>query len=267
MRGAIIQFAVKKQDKSYNFNRAEALLRQAAAQGAEMAVLPELWSSGFDVENADVVGESSRGETVSFLRNMAAELNIFIGGASFIENRQDKYYNTSVAIDRQGNLLAKYRKAHLFSYEMNEGQYLQAGEEWVMYQYPTATPLTVGMLICYDLRFPEFARNMALRGTRIFTVPACWPKARISEYELFCRARAAENRCFLLSANYCGGEASDFCGNSLIVSPFGEVLARGNNHEQVLVAEMDLQLFANPHLFNSVNDRRQLLDEIDDSQL
>ncbi len=266
MRAAVIQMAVQKNNRAENFRQAEALLRQAAADGAELAVLPELWSTGFAVEQAAELAESVRGDTVSLLRSLAAELHLAIGGASFLEERQNKYYNTSVAIDSKGTLLAKYRKAHLFRYEMHEDQYLQAGEEWVLYESPEAG-LTTGMLICYDLRFPEFARNMALRGARIFTVPACWPKARISEYELFCRSRAAENRCFLLSANHCGDAQGNFCGNSVIVSPFGEVLAKGDNQAQVLTAELDFAVFANPHLFNSFHDRRQLLDEIDDSQL
>lgn len=268
MRVAVIQFDIKKHDSVSNQQKAAELIASAAAQGAEFVVLPELWSTGFDLENTTDLAQTLHGQTVDFMRNIAAEHNIYIGGGSFIEQKHDKYYNTSLAIDPQGNIIAKYRKAHLFSYEMHEDKYLSSGDEWVMYNYNGIdNEFIVGMLICYDLRFPEFSRNMALRGVRLFTVPACWPKSRVSEFELFCRARAAENRCFLLSANYTDTKSDIFVGNSLIVSPFGEIIAKGYNEEKAIIADIDLNLFSKKEMFSSFNDRRQILDEIDDSQL
>lgn len=263
MRVAIIQMKSISGDKAANFRLAEQLLQQAAGGGACFAVLPELWSTGFDLAQAVVCGESLQGETVAFLRHMAQSLSLEIGGGSFVEEKQGKYYNTSLAIGANGQIITKYRKVHLFSYDMAEDQYLSAGDQWVGYDSPVAA-LPVAMMICYDLRFPEFARNLALRGNRIFTVPACWPAIRIEEYRLFCRSRAAENRCFLLSANQCG---DIYGGHSLIVSPFGQILAEADKENQVLMADLDFNLFADPRLFSSFRDRRKLLDEIDDGLL
>ena len=262
MRAAVIQMASIPGDKAANFRLAESLLRQAAAGGARMAVLPELWPTGFDIARAAAYGETLQAETGAFLRRLAKELALEIGGGSFIQAKQGKYYNTSMAVTADGQLAAAYSKAHLFSYDMDEDQYLSAGDQWVAYDSPAAA-LPVAMMICYDLRFPEFARNLALRGSRLFTVPACWPGKRIEEYRLYCRSRAAENRCFLLSANHCGA----FGGHSLIVSPVGEILAEGGEENQAVLADLDFTLFADPRLFGSFHDRRKRLDEIDDSLL
>jgi len=268
IKAATIQFDVTEGDRDYNMRRAEEYLRAAAKDGAELLILPEMWNSGFDFKRLLEYAEDFNGETVSFLRELARSLNVYLIGGSFAEKKNGKFYNSCPVIDGTGNIIAKYRKVHLFSHYLNEHRYFCPGEEWGFAEYAKdGEKVTLGLNICYDLRFPEFARNLALRGAKIFTVPAGWPCSRISEFELLCRARAVENRIFLICANYTDTRKKTYCGNSMIVSPFGEIIAKLENAEGYVIGEMDLAVLDDPSTFNSIADRRQFLDEIDDNQL
>lgn len=268
INAAVIQYDVTKGASDYNMRRAEELITAAAAEGAKLLLLPEMWNSGFDFEHLASYAQDFSGEAVTMLRQLARDKGIFIVGGSFAEKKNGKFYNTCPVIDEQGNVIARYRKVHLFSHYLKEHLYFNSGEEWVITEYQKDNEsVKLGHIICYDLRFPEFARNLALRGARIFTVPSGWPRARISEFEIFCRARAAENRSFLMSANYSRSQGGVYSGNSLIVSPFGQTLAKLENEEGYAIAKIDLAVLNDPDTFNSIADRRQFLDEIDDNQL
>ena len=254
--------------KSFDPERAAALIDAAAAAGAKLVVLPELWPTGY-CAIADVIkaAEDMQGPTVSLLRQKAEQYGIVIAGGTFAEARGGRVYNTQPLIGADGALLAKYRKAHLFSLD-REGDYFTAGDEWGNAEcLIDGRRLNIGMAICYDLRFPEFFRNMALRGAALFTVPAAWPPARQEEFRLFCRARAAENRCYVVGANQAGITSGpyDSAGGSLIVAPDGTVLAEAGPEEGYVIAEVDFSAAAIP--FRSINDRLRVLDEIDDSLL
>lgn len=265
---AAIQFDVLQGQIDHNRQRAEELLSAAVKAGAEFLVLPEMWPSAWDYANMASFAEDINGETVSFLRKFAKDNNVFLVGGSFAENKQGKIYNTSPIIDQKGNLIAKYRKVHLFSHYLQEHLYFAAGEDWVLSEYKKGgEQVTTGQVICYDLRFPEFLRNLALRGARLFTAPAGWPKARISEFETLCRARAIENRSFLVATNHTDSKNGEYCGNSLIINPFGEILAKLVDEEGFAFYEIDMAVLDEKVTFNSIADRRQFLDEIDDNQL
>jgi omega-amidase len=265
---AAIQYDVTKGAIDYNMRRAEELISAAVHEGAQLLLLPEMWNCGFDFENLSSHAQDFSGEAVTMLRQLARDNSVFIVGGSFAEKKNGKYYNTCPVINEQGEVIARYRKVHLFSHYLKEHLYFKSGEEWVLTDYQKDDEsVRLGHIICYDLRFPEFARNLALRGARIFTVPSGWPRARITEYEIFCRARAAENRSFLISANYSRSQGGVYCGNSLIVSPFGQIIAKLDNDEGYAMAKIDLSVLNDPDTFNSIADRRQFLDEIDDNQL
>ncbi|MDO4581059.1 MAG: nitrilase-related carbon-nitrogen hydrolase [Bacillota bacterium] len=264
IKAAALQFAVRDNQYADNLAAARRLIERAAADGARLLVLPELWYSGYQLSNIAEFAQEMSGEAVSLTRELAAAHGVYIFG-SVAERRHGNYYNTLVAVDDRGTIIAKYRKAHLFRHYLREQDYMTAGDQWVLADYQQdGEQLCMGLMICYDLRFPEFARNIALRGAQLLIVPAAWAAARIDEFELFCRARAAENRCFLIACNYCGGV---YNGNSLIVSPRGELLAKQADAEGVLSAELDSAVFADGQMFNPLSERRHILDEIDDSLL
>lgn len=265
---AAIQFSAKAADAAANRRIAAPLLEQAADMGARLLVLPELWNTGYGLELLPEIGshaEDMRGPTVTMLREFAARRQVVVVGGSIAERKGDRLYNTSVLIGRDGGIIAKYRKVHLFTQYQQEHLYFSAGEEWVVEDVDLGgATLRLGMSTCYDLRFPEFYRNMALRGARLLTVPSAWPQARVSEFELLCRARADENRCWLVAANQTGGVYS---GSSLIASPLGQALALAQPEDNVIIAELDTEIWSRRECFLSLNDRRQFLDEIDDNLL
>lgn len=268
IKTAIIQFNIQEGKTDANMQKAQELLTAAAHEQVDLLVLPEMWNSGFAFTELSSLAQDFNGEVVSLLRETARQFGVFIIGGSFAEKKHGQFYNTCPIINRVGDVVSKYRKVHLFSHYLNEHLYLHAGEEWVLTDYEQDDEsIRLGHMICYDLRFPEFARNLALRGARVFTVPAGWPTARISEFEVLCRARAIENRSFLICTNYTDTQNKEYCGNSMIISPFGEILTKMTNEEGYALGEIDTAVLRQPSTFNSIADRRQFLDEIDDNQL
>ena len=268
IKTAIIQFNITEGQIDTNMHKAEELLTAAAQEQVDLLILPEMWNSGFDFTHLSAFAQDFSGEAVALLRETARRFGVFIIGGSFAEKKHGQFYNTCPVIDRTGEVIAKYRKVHLFSHYLQEHLYLHSGDEWVLTDYEQeGESIRLGHMICYDLRFPEFARNLALRGARVFTVPAGWPLARISEFEVLCRARAIENRSFLVCTNYTDTINREYCGNSMIISPFGEILTKMVNEEGYAIGEIDTAVLNQPTTFNSIADRRQILDEIDDNQL
>ncbi|MDO4732733.1 MAG: nitrilase-related carbon-nitrogen hydrolase [Bacillota bacterium] len=254
-------------DKAHNLQRVELIMEEALRRGADFFVLPELWNSAYDDEHfAELpeMAEDVNGPSLSFLREKARKHGVFIGGGSIVESRHGKLYNSSFFINPAGEILGKYRKAHLFG---REKEYFSPGEEWgILSDEQNLPELRVGMAICYDLRFPEFFRNMVLRGARLFTLPVAWPDCRREEYILMTRARAAENRSVFVSANLRDKEGK-LAGSSLLVSQFGEILDLCKEPEGFAFAQIDLDKLLDPNAFFPLNDRRQFLDEIDDNLL
>lgn len=265
LKVAALQFGVAVGQKEENIKRALGLMGEAAAAGAKVVVLPELWSTGFDTAHLDEAGEELSGASVSRLRQAAAGHGLIVAGGSVVEKKQGRYYNTSLLLDSNGRLAAKYRKAHLYPHGWREHEYFSPGDAWQIQPLPGFPEFTLGMSVCYDLRFPEFFRNMALRGANLFSVPVAWPTARADGFELFCRARAAENRAFLIAANYAAAGGSEFSGGSLIVDPYGRVLAQCGAGEGMALAELELELARVSRASDPFADRRQFLDEIDNN--
>lgn len=266
MRAAVIQYHVKPGAVQENQKKAEHFLREAKAQGAEIALLPELWNCGFQLEDLlDLAENLKNGPSVRLLQQLAAELELFIFGGSIAEAKEDKYYNTALAINEKGVLVEKYRKTHLFQLGLQEHNHFTPGHKWNFVDLPQ---IKVGMAICYDLRFPEFVRNLALRGARLLTFPAQWPEVRIKDMDVLMRARAIENQAFLMSANAVGDINGMYhSGHSLIVSPFGDVLADAGETEGIAVADLDLELIEKSSRIDVFGERLRIIDEIDDNLL
>lgn len=235
---ASIQFHIAFGDVDANLARALAGLRRAGEKGASLAVLPEMWSTGYDYKNLAAQAEQTP-RVIEALKGATAELGMVTVG-SLPEKDGDTLFNTAYVIDR-GVVVGSYRKLHLFS-TMGEDRFLGAGDRTLV--VPTSAG-RLGIAICYDLRFPELFRKLALEGAEIICIPAEWPKPRQEHWRTLLRARAIENQLFIAAANCCGIQGKlDFFGMSLLISPRGEILAEGGDTPTEITASFDFEEMA-----------------------
>ena len=248
MKAAAVQLNAGA-DVADNLNVADGLARAAAADGAELIVLPEKWTAMGSDEQVRAAAETLEGPTVNWACALARELGVELVAGSFVEKLEgtDKLANTSVHVDRRGELRAVYRKLHMFDVEVDGRSYResdleQAGSEIVLSH--TDEGVELGMSICYDLRFPELYRILAVRGARVLTVPAAFTLATTRDHwETLLRARAIENQAFVIAANQIGEHPAGMRsgGRSMIVDPWGLVLAQAPDEPTHIVAELDLE--------------------------
>lgn len=235
MHASSVQLEIRDEPKAATVERMIAKLDQT--RGSDLVLLPELWPTGyfaFDRYASDA--EALDGPTVTAIRERARKLKTWIFGGSLVERDGGKLYNTSVLIDGSGTLVARYRKMHLFGYGSEERKALCAGSAPAVAETPWGR---AGLATCYDLRFPELFRAMVDRGAQMFLVASAWPAARVEPWRLFNRARALENQSWLLSCNCAGSSVGKaLAGNSHIVDPWGEVLARGSEGEEIVSADI-----------------------------
>jgi deaminated glutathione amidase len=236
-------------DLAANLAVADRLTRAAAADGARLIVLPEKWTAIGSDDDLRAAAESLDGAAVSWARGAARELGVDLVAGSILERvpGQAKLANTSVHVDAQGELRAIYRKIHMFDVEVGgrayrESELEQPGEEIVTSR--TGDGVELGLSICYDLRFPELYRILAVRGARVVTLPAAFTLTTTREHwEVLVRARAIENQAFVIAANQVGehraGQHSG--GRSMIVDPWGVVLAQAADRVGHIAAELDLE--------------------------
>jgi deaminated glutathione amidase len=235
-------------DKEANFALAATLTRQAAARGARLIVLPELffWGGPRDLETE--AAESIPGPTSEALGALARELDIFLVGGSILEKvaGREKVYNTCLSFDPSGELRATYRKIHLFDVEVGgsvsvrESEYRDHGVDPIVAPCEL-TPL--GLTVCYDLRFPELFRRLVDGGAKVICMPSAFTFATGSvHWEPLLRARAIENQVYVVAPNQHGRGASGILnyGNSMIVDPWGTVLARAGDGDGIVLADVDL---------------------------
>jgi predicted amidohydrolase len=236
-------------DGAANLATADRLVRAAAADGAELIVLPEKWTAMGSDEQLRAAAEPLDGRSTRWARALAAELGIELIAGSFVERvpEQEKLANTSVHAGPDGELKAVYRKIHMFDVDVGgrsyrESELEQPGEQIVLSE--TAGGLELGMSICYDLRFPELFRILAVRGALAFPLPAAFTLATTRDHwEALIRARAIENQAFVIAANQIGEHpgGSRSGGRSMIVDPWGIVLAQAPDGEGHAIAELDLE--------------------------
>ena len=246
LRVAAVQLNARA-DRAANLAAADRLVREAAARGARLVVLPEKWTLLGSGAQLHAGAEAIDGPAMTWARECARELELELVAGSFTELTEDGVrHNTSVHISPDGEIRAVYRKIHMFDVTIDglayrESDYEEPGDQIVVTQ--TDAGVELGMTICYDLRFPELYRILALRGARVLLVPAAFtlPTTR-DHWETLLRARAIENQAFVIAANQIGenepGRHSG--GRSMIVDPWGVVLAQAGDSVGVIVAELDL---------------------------
>jgi deaminated glutathione amidase len=236
------------EDTDRNLATADRLVREAVARGAELVVLPEKWNVLGRGEQMTAGAESLDGRVITWARAAARELGIDLVAGSLAEKvaGAERGANTSVHVGPDGEDRAVYRKIHMFDVEVGGRSYRESeheapGDEIVLSELAGGAGL--GLTICYDLRFPELARILAVRGAKLITVPAAFTETTTRDHwEVLLRARAIENQCFVIAANQVGEPAPGIRtgGRSMIVDPWGLVLAQAPDYETVVVADLDL---------------------------
>ncbi|HEY7620323.1 MAG TPA: carbon-nitrogen hydrolase family protein [Solirubrobacteraceae bacterium] len=247
LRAAAVQLTATP-DKARNLATADRLVRGAAADGARLVVLPEKWSVLGHGADLRAGAEPLDGPAVTWARDAARELGIDLVAGSVSERVEGeaKLRNTSLHIGPGGEVRAVYRKMHMFDVEVDGTVYRESdneapGDDVVL--TTTADGVELGLTVCYDIRFPELYRILAVRGARIITIPAAFtlPTTR-DHWEVLVRARAIEDQCFVIAANQVGEHAQGLRsgGRSMIVDPWGLVLAQAADSETVITADLDL---------------------------
>jgi predicted amidohydrolase len=250
MRVGVVQMS-STDDLPRNLVSAEQLVRDAAAAGAEFVALPEMFAFLRREGGEFPCAQGVDGEILSAVRGWARDLGVRVLAGTFPERRpgDDRVFNTSALVSPEGEVEALYRKIHLFDVDLGEaggGVYKESsriapGEDVVVADTPSGG---VGLSVCYDIRFPELYREMASRGARFVTVPSAFARETGKDHwEILLRARAIENQVFVIAPAQCGRHSVDRSsyGRSLVIDPWGLVLAQLGDRPGVALAECDLE--------------------------
>ena len=250
MRVGILQFAVEAGRRSANHAAVCRLVEKAmrSATAPDVLVLPELWSTGYALEQADRLASPFGNSDAAFLGSLSREFGVAFAGGSVLasvpasvpvgaaEPPRSYYFNRSQVIAKDGSCIAAYDKIHLFR-PMGEDRFLCRGGSPVWF---SLGGIRCSSVVCYDIRFCELTRRLAAGGAELLFVAAEWPSARISQWEILLRARAVENQMYVAACNRCGASGGEtFGGSSMIIAPDGTVLAHAGDGEAVIMADID----------------------------
>ncbi len=237
-RIACAQIDVALGNKEVNLETAVQMVKEAATRKVDLIVLPELFTTGYCLDKANSLAESPKGHSIGLLRDLAGRFRIFIVAGSILEKRGTEIYNTCHLIGKDGKLLGHYDKIHLFP-PFQEDKFLSAGFEASIFK----TELGLfGVMICFDLRFPELAGRLTQNGAQVIFCPAEFPAERIAVWATLLRARAIENQVFVIGCNRVGSDGKRlFGGRSAIIDPAGTTLAQANDAPQLIEAIVNLE--------------------------
>ena len=223
-----------------NYASAQRLIEEAMAQQPDVLILPETWNTGFfPKENLAELSDCDGRRTMEIIGKLAAQFKVNIVAGSVSNVRDNKIYNTAMVFDRAGRCVASYDKTHLFT-PMGEDNYFTPGDHLCRF---TLDGISCGMVICYDIRFPELTRSLTVQGLDVLFVVSQWPKVRTIHLRSLTTARAIENQMFVICCNSCGtaGETV-YGGNSAVIDPWGETKALAGEHEEILFCECDMSV-------------------------
>ena len=234
MKIGLVQFSPVWENKQKSIDKINSLLAKIDVTQLDLLIFPELTLTGFSM-NVSQLSEEIDGTSMQYFMNLSQDYKINIFGG-LIEKDEDKYFNTLIHFDENGLIKARYRKIHPFSL-VNENEHYTAGKEIVVTKIGD---LHFGLSICYDLRFPELYRLLALQGAEVLVNIANWPVQRINHWELLTKATAVQQLSYFIGVNRVGQDSSaEYSGSSCVVSPMGENLLRNNNEEKILIYEID----------------------------
>lgn len=256
MKVSSIQMNMKFADAAYNFKHAEELIREAAKQKPDVVILPETWNTGFFPEqNLTSLCDKNGQKVKDMCGRLAKEFNVNIIAGSISNLRTDgKVYNTAYIFDRKGQCIADYDKIHVFT-PMGEDKFYQKGSRIVTFELDGHK---CGIIICYDVRFLELVRMLALQKIDILFIPAQWPAKRRFHWTTLTTARAIENQMFVVTCNSCGtAGATVYGGYSRILDPWGETIVAAGEKEEIITGELDFSVIEGIRTsINVYNDRR-----------
>lgn len=234
---SLAQIDVALGDPDRNLTSVKEMTAEAARRGSDIVIFPELWSTGYDLENAATYATPVDQGIFAETAELSRQYGIHIAGSCLSELGEGHYGNTAVLHNQQGLALGVYTKIHLFRL-MEEDQYLVPGDHLTLAQTRWGS---LGLAICYDLRFPEIFRAYAIAGARMVLLPSEWPHPRLEHWRTLIRARAIENQYFVVACNRVGvSKETAFCGHSAIIDPWGEAVIEGGESPTLLTAEIDL---------------------------
>ena len=226
-----------------NFRHAAQLVAQAMEESPDVLVFPETWNTGFfPKENLEALCDQDGKQVKETFSALAAKYAVNIVAGSVSNFRDGKVFNTAMVFDRMGTCIASYDKTHLFT-PMGEDNYYTPGDHLCRF---TLDGVSCGLIICYDVRFPELVRSLTVPGLDMLFVVSQWPDVRVPHLRSLTTARAIENQMFVVCCNSCGkAGATTYGGNSAIIDPWGETLVLAGTSEQLLSADCDLQILQN----------------------
>jgi len=233
-------------EKKQNLAAAESMIREAAEKGAKVVALPEMFNCPYSNKYFREYSEDAGGETVRFLSSLAKELKIYLVGGSIPELENDKVYNTSFSFNKEGEIIGKHRKIHLFDIDVKGG--IRFMESETLTPGETVTILDtefckIGVAICYDVRFPELFRKMTLAGVRLVILPGAFNMTTgPAHWDLTMRARALDNQIYFAAISPARDTEGPYqaYGNSCVVNPWGEFCGRTDARESIVYAKIDL---------------------------
>ncbi|MGY5870951.1 MAG: nitrilase-related carbon-nitrogen hydrolase [Candidatus Thorarchaeota archaeon] len=234
----LIQMSCKEGDRESNFARAREFLKNhKPSEGVDFIVLPELFAIGFRHEDYDQEGAGVPGSTSEFLSEIAKEHGAYVF-ATDVEKNGEKYYNTLAAANPSGEIVGTYRKIHPFQ---EERDVFDGGTSIVLME---CGGIKVGVQICYDVRFPEISRRLALEGAEILIIPAAFPDPRNSHWNTLVQARAVENQVYVAAVNRVGFgfDGKTYFGHSQFIDPWGVVLTRINSEERTITSKGNTEM-------------------------
>lgn len=241
MKIAAAQMSLLLGDVEHNYKQAEEWIRNAAQEKPDIVVLPEMWNTSFYPDDIYELADENGRRTQAFLSELAVRFGVHIIGGSVAVRRGEKLYNTMYVAERSGRIVGSYDKVHLFA-PGHEDEKFTPGDHSFAFSLDSVPMATV---ICYDVRFPEWVRMATLSGAQIIFVPAAWPTSRIDHWHILNQARAIENQLFIVAVNSCGNtDSMQFGGHSMIIDPWGNVLAQGGDGEELMRADIDLDSVA-----------------------
>lgn len=232
MKVAVLQMQVAFGEPDRNISSFYRLAEQAMESRPDVLLLPELWRLGFYPRPILSYADADGRQTRTALETLARRYQVNIVGGTVANAIGQQVFNTCYVFDRSGRLVTTYHKTHLFT-PSGEREDFQPGDSVVTFRLDG---VKCGLAVCYDIRFPELIRRLALEGIAILFVPAAWPLSRLSHWQTLIRARAIENQIFVVACNEAGtdGENQQLAGHSAIIDPWGEILAQGGDGEAIL---------------------------------
>lgn len=239
LKVSVIQTDLVYGEPHKNLSSIIGKLDAAMVEKPDVILWPEMWNTCYDLTRLDSIADRDGDPSIRALEDYAAKHNVNLVAGSIADIREGRSYNTTYVIDRKGKRVARYSKVHLIGL-MDEDQFVTPGSGLSRF---AVDGTSCGSIICYDLRFPELIRSLALDGAEVLFVPAQWPTVRLSHWRTLLIARAIENQMYVVSANRVGKDPkNDFPGHSMVIDPWGEIVYEAGTGEETFTVELDSAL-------------------------